>query len=142
MGEYKGVKDNWMDVVSSQGSSLLSVYIVGSEVTDFGFSLLQNCSNLQALSFDCCDRISEQGIKQVSGSYYYSLSHIAIVSYFTCQSVLVSCKPVFPIQRECYMKQEKCCSLCPIDIVLFALVLSSCLHHICYHFLALFSTYL
>lgn len=72
-GQYKGVKDNWMDVFSSQGSSLLSVYIFGSEVTDYGFSLLQNCPNLQALSFDCCDCISEQGIKQVSGNYFCSL---------------------------------------------------------------------
>ncbi|KAM3383464.1 toll-like receptor 4 [Capsicum galapagoense] len=81
-GEYNEVKDNWMDVFSSQGSSLLSVYIFGSEVTDFGFSLLKNCPNLQLLSFDCCDRVSEQAIKQVSG-----LSNLTYLSFRKCVSV-------------------------------------------------------
>ncbi|KAJ0112392.1 hypothetical protein Patl1_03217 [Pistacia atlantica] len=34
LGEYPGVKDSWMDVIASQGSSLLSVDLCGSDVTD------------------------------------------------------------------------------------------------------------
>ncbi|XP_010313816.1 uncharacterized protein [Solanum lycopersicum] len=81
-GEYKGVKHNWMDVFSSQGSSLLSVCIFGSKVTDFGFCLLKKCPNLQALSFDCCDRISEQRIKELSG-----FSNLTYLSFTKCVSV-------------------------------------------------------
>ncbi|KAG5569479.1 hypothetical protein H5410_059245 [Solanum commersonii] len=88
MGEYNGVKDNWMDVFSSQGSSLLSVYIFGSKVTDFGFSLLRNCPNLQVLSFDCCDRISEQRIKQVSAmEALLSLDKLVKLDFKRCPQI-------------------------------------------------------
>ncbi|KAF3642249.1 putative S-acyltransferase TIP1-like [Capsicum annuum] len=65
MGECTRVNDKWMDVISSQGSSLLSAYISSTEVTDFGLSLLRNCSNLQALGLDCCDKISARGIEHI-----------------------------------------------------------------------------
>lgn len=67
MGEYPGVKDSWMDVISSQGSSLLSVDLSDSDVTDTGLALLKDCSNLQALTFNYCDQISEHGLKHISG---------------------------------------------------------------------------
>lgn len=79
MGECTQVKDNWMDVISSQGSSLLSAYIAGTEVTDIGLSLLRNCSNLQALGLDCCDKISDGDIKHITGIYCLisdDISHI------------------------------------------------------------------
>ncbi|KAF3663056.1 hypothetical protein FXO38_10822 [Capsicum annuum] len=69
---YKS-NDKWMDVIYSQGSSLLSVYISSTKVTDFGLSLLRNCSNLQALGLDCCDKISARGIKHIDGNYCYSV---------------------------------------------------------------------
>ncbi|XP_031108758.1 toll-like receptor 13 isoform X3 [Ipomoea triloba] len=65
--EYPGIKDSWIDVVSSQGSSLLSLDISSSEVTDYSLFLLKNCSSLQALTFDYCDLITEKGFKQISG---------------------------------------------------------------------------
>lgn len=68
LGECPGVDDSWMDVISSQGSSLLSVDLSGSDVTDDGLIHLQQCTNLQALNFNYCDRISDNGLQRISGS--------------------------------------------------------------------------
>ena len=68
MGEYPEVNDSWMDIISSQGLSLLSVDLSGSSVTDDGLSLLKDCSNIQALSFNYCDQISEPGLKNFCGN--------------------------------------------------------------------------
>lgn len=67
LGEYPGVDDGWMDVISSQGSSLLSVDLSGSHVTDNCLRLLKDCSNLQAVTLNYCDQISEHGLKHFSG---------------------------------------------------------------------------
>ncbi|MBA0763064.1 hypothetical protein Gotri_012584 [Gossypium trilobum] len=67
LGEYPGVQDSWMDVISSQGTSLLSVDLSGSDVTDIGLGLLKECSSLQALTFNYCENISEIGLKHISG---------------------------------------------------------------------------
>lgn len=71
LGEYPGVKDSWMDVIASQGLSLLCVDLCGSDVTDTGLGLLKDCTNIQALAFNCCDKISELGLKQISGDFFY-----------------------------------------------------------------------
>ena len=76
LGEYPDVKDSWMGVISSQGSSLLSVDLSGSEVTDSGLALLKGCSNLQALTYNYCDHVSEQGLKHISG-----LSNLTSLSF-------------------------------------------------------------
>lgn len=68
MGEYPGVKDSWMDVISSQGSSLLSVDLSSSNVTDTGLARLDGCTNLQELILNCCDQFSEHGLKHISGN--------------------------------------------------------------------------
>ncbi|XWS27100.1 hypothetical protein CRYUN_Cryun26dG0087400 [Craigia yunnanensis] len=67
LGEYPGVQDSWMDIISSQGTSLLSVDLSGSDVTDTGFGLLKECSSLQALTFNHCENISEIGLMHISG---------------------------------------------------------------------------
>lgn len=67
LGEYVGVNDDWMDVISSQGLSLLSVDVAGSQVTDDGLRLLKDCSSLQALTLSYCDQFSEYGLKHISG---------------------------------------------------------------------------
>ncbi|KAJ0052631.1 hypothetical protein Pint_03174 [Pistacia integerrima] len=79
VGEYPGVKDSWMDVFASQGSSsLLSVDLCGSDVTDTGLDLLKDCTNIQALTFNNCDKISEPGLKHISGDpFYFFLLHAA-----------------------------------------------------------------
>lgn len=71
LGEYIGVHDGWMDVIASQGPSLLSVDISGSNVTDNGLRLLKDCPNLQALTLNYCDQFSEHGLKHISGRVYY-----------------------------------------------------------------------
>lgn len=84
MGEYPGVNDSWMDVISSQGSSLLSVDLSGSEVTDTGLLHLKDCTNLQALNFDYCDQISDRGLELISGSlsyYAFSVTMLLLVIY-------------------------------------------------------------
>ncbi|RDX79075.1 F-box/LRR-repeat protein 14, partial [Mucuna pruriens] len=67
LGEYIGVHDGWMDVISSQGLSLLSVDISGSQVTDNGLRFLKDCTNLQALALNYCDQFSEYGLKHING---------------------------------------------------------------------------
>ncbi|KAH9653458.1 hypothetical protein KPL70_027406 [Citrus sinensis] len=67
LGDYPRVKDSWMDVIASQGSSLLSADLSGSAVTDTGLGCLKDCTNLEALTFNYCDRISECGLKYISG---------------------------------------------------------------------------
>ncbi|CAK7338568.1 unnamed protein product [Dovyalis caffra] len=67
LGECPGVTDTWMDVISSQGSSLLSVDLSESDVTDAGLSLLKDCSNLQAITLNYCNDISDHGLKHLSG---------------------------------------------------------------------------
>jgi hypothetical protein len=70
LGEYLGVNDDWMDVIASQGSSLLTVDVSGSNVTDNGLKLLKDCLNLQALTLNYCDQFSEHGLKHISGRYF------------------------------------------------------------------------
>lgn len=87
MGEYPGVNDSWMDVISSQGSSLLSVDLSGSEVTDTGLLHLKDCLNLQALNFNCCDQISDLGLQHISSSISLAFT-ITMFLYFTIFSWL------------------------------------------------------
>lgn len=61
------MKDAWMEVVASQRKSLLSVDISCSEVTDDGIDLLRDCSSIQSLACNYCDRISEYGLGMLSG---------------------------------------------------------------------------
>lgn len=67
LGEYPGVNDSWLDVISSQGPSLLSVDLSGSEVTDSGLTHLKDCKNIQALNFNYCDHVSDRGLEHLSG---------------------------------------------------------------------------
>ncbi|CAL5375596.1 unnamed protein product [Camellia sinensis] len=76
LGEYPGLKDSWMDVISSQGSSLLSVDLSGSDVTDSGLIPLKSCTNLQALNFNYCDQISDHGLAHIRG-----LSNLTTLSF-------------------------------------------------------------
>ncbi|XP_062078218.1 uncharacterized protein LOC133782829 isoform X4 [Humulus lupulus] len=68
LDEYPGVKDSWMDVVSSQGSSLLTLDLSGSNVTYTGLASLKQCTNLQELTLNCCHNFSEYGLKHIGGS--------------------------------------------------------------------------
>lgn len=67
LGEYAGVDDSWMDVISSQGSSLLSVDLSASDVTDFGLTYLKDCQSLISLNLNYCDQISDHGLECISG---------------------------------------------------------------------------
>lgn len=76
LGEYAGVDDSWMDVISSQGSSLLSVDLSASDVTDFGLTYLQDCQSLISLNLNYCDQISDHGLECISG-----LSNLTSLSF-------------------------------------------------------------
>lgn len=76
MGEYPGLNDCWMDVISSQGSSLLSLDLSGSDVTDPGLTNLKDCKNLQALNLNYCDQITDYGVENISG-----LTNLTTVSF-------------------------------------------------------------
>ena len=78
LGEYPGVNDSWMNVVSSQGSSLLSVDLSTSDVTDDGLIHLKDCINLQALNFNYCDQISDNGLECISGNLAYSFYYFTL----------------------------------------------------------------
>ena len=65
-----------MDIISSQGTSLLSVDLSGFDVTDIGLGLLKECSSLRALTFNHCENISENGLKHISGNFPYFLLYL------------------------------------------------------------------
>ncbi|KAG9150924.1 hypothetical protein Leryth_003046 [Lithospermum erythrorhizon] len=67
LGDYPGFNDRWMEVISSQGPSLLSVDLSGSGVSDSLLVQLKDCENLQALNFNYCDQITDCGLKYISG---------------------------------------------------------------------------
>jgi hypothetical protein len=70
LGEYPGVTDSWMEVVASQGQSLLSLDISCSDVTDSGLNLLKDSSSMQSFYCNYCDKISEHGLETLSGQCY------------------------------------------------------------------------
>jgi hypothetical protein len=80
LGEYLGVNDGWEDVIVSQGPSLLVVDVSGSNVTDHGLRLLNDCLHLQALTLNYCDQFLEHGLKHLSG-----------LSNLTSLSIRMSC---------------------------------------------------
>lgn len=67
LGEYPGVDDTWMDVISSQGLSLLAADLSGSDVTDSGLLHIKNCENVEALNLNFCEQISDVGLSCISG---------------------------------------------------------------------------
>lgn len=81
LGEYPNVNDSWMDIISSQGSSLLSLDLSGSNVTDNGLIYLKDCTNLQTLNLNDCDEISDPGLEHISGSPPLSLSLFFIIMF-------------------------------------------------------------
>lgn len=76
LGEYPGVDDSWMEVISSQGSSLLSADLSGSDITDRALFHIKDCDNIQALNFNFCDQISDSGLDSISG-----LSNLTTLSF-------------------------------------------------------------
>lgn len=83
MGECPGVNDSWMDVISSQGTSLLSVDLSGSDVTDTGLARFKDCTSLQALNFDYCDQISDFGLYQIGGNFFF-YSFLSFIIMIQC----------------------------------------------------------
>jgi hypothetical protein len=67
--EYPGVDDKWLEVIGTQGASLLALDISGSAVTDAGLEALDMCNNLQALILSYCDHISDMGLISLTGNY-------------------------------------------------------------------------
>lgn len=84
LGGYPGTTDGWMGVICSQGSSLLSVDISGSDITDSGLVLLKDCPNLQNLIFDYCDQISDRGLENIRGISASSISAVVVFMHKPC----------------------------------------------------------
>lgn len=84
LGGYPGTTDGWMGVICSQGSSLLSVDISGSDITDSGLVLLKDCPNLQNLIFDYCGRISDRGLENIQGISASSNSDVVVFMHKPC----------------------------------------------------------
>jgi len=68
LAEYPGVKDSWLDVIGSQGESLLALDISNSGVTNEGLDLLEPCTNLQSLSLNSCGHIADEGLSVLAGT--------------------------------------------------------------------------
>lgn len=68
-----------MDVIASQGSSLLSVDLSGSDVTDSGLIHLKDCSNLQSLDFNFCIQISDGGLEHLRGTFSTPFFDLTII---------------------------------------------------------------
>lgn len=87
LGECPGVDDSWMDIISSQGQSLLSVDLSGSDVSNAGLMFLKDCLNIENLALDFCDGISDRGLAHVSGmsdSCLFSFPHILPRDFALC----------------------------------------------------------
>ncbi|MCO5610571.1 hypothetical protein L7F22_064810 [Adiantum nelumboides] len=67
LGYYPGVEDSWLEVIGSQGHSLLAVDISSSAVSDSGLMHIRDCASLQSLSLNYCDNISEAGLQYLTG---------------------------------------------------------------------------
>lgn len=61
------VEDSWMEVIGSQGESLLSLDVSSSTITDAGLTFLETCTNLETLALNFCDHISDVGLMSLSG---------------------------------------------------------------------------
>ena len=87
LGEYPGVNDSWMQTISSQGPSVLSVDLSGSDVTDYGMTYLKDCTNLLTLNLNHCDQISDHGLEYINGtlSFCPSLQAVLLI-YILCIS--------------------------------------------------------
>lgn len=58
-----------MNAICSQGSSLLSADISGSDVTDSGLFNIKDCKNIEALNLNFVDKISDVGLGCISGTF-------------------------------------------------------------------------
>lgn len=45
-------------------------------MTDSGLALLKSCSNLQALTFNYCDHISQNGLRHLNGNFLVACGNI------------------------------------------------------------------
>jgi len=69
LADYPGVTDSWLDVIGSQGESLLALDISNSAVTNEGLDFLEPCTNLQSLSLNYCDHIADEGLSMLAGTF-------------------------------------------------------------------------
>lgn len=70
LADCPGVEDSWMEIVGSQGRSLLKLDISNSLVTDGGLALVGVCTNLRSLTMDVCDDISDSGLSVLTRTNY------------------------------------------------------------------------
>ncbi|KAH7688541.1 RNI-like protein [Dioscorea alata] len=82
LGGYPGVRDSWMNVIASQGESLISLDISCSIVTDRGLVLLKDCFGLRNLALNYCYQISDRGLGFMS-----SLTKLKSLNIKYCNSV-------------------------------------------------------
>jgi hypothetical protein len=75
IGEYPGVKDSWIEVIASQGESLLSVDVSCSDVSDCGLDMLKECPHVETLKCNYCDEISDTGFNSLSGTSPFIISN-------------------------------------------------------------------
>jgi len=67
LADYPGLEDSWLEIIGSQGESLLALDISSSTVSDEGLALLETCTNLQSLILNSCEYISDEGLPALSG---------------------------------------------------------------------------
>jgi hypothetical protein len=82
LGEYPEVEDSWLEILATQGPSLLAVDISSSNVTDSGLSILQDCLNLQYLNLNYCEQISDAGLEYLTG-----LTNLTSLSFKTSNAI-------------------------------------------------------
>ena len=61
------MEDSWLEIIGSQGESLLALDISTSSVSDEGLASLESCTNLQSLNLNSCDLISDEGLTVLTG---------------------------------------------------------------------------
>ncbi|EPS71509.1 hypothetical protein M569_03250, partial [Genlisea aurea] len=89
LGNCIGVNDSWIDVVVSQGSSLLSVDLLDSDITDASLIRLKDCANLQEINFNYCHLISDRGLLHLRGLSSLTALSVKRSSLITSQGMSI-----------------------------------------------------
>lgn len=119
-----------MNVISSQGSSLLSVDLSASEVGDSGLAALKDCKNLQSLNFDFCELVSDVGLDHLTCNHLYrfqifmvqvlmqlSMQCASDQSWFFCKFYGSATQSVHAhVHTLVFHSGQKVCNLMAIDV--------------------------
>ena len=90
LADYPGLEDSWLEIIGSQGESLLALDVSCSTVSDEGLAFLESCTNLQSLSLNSCEYISDGGLSTLSGTLHTTCFSLLYMEIFNMIPLIVS----------------------------------------------------